>query len=212
MAKRISSSSLPTAAVKATRTKKVPVPALPPPPVRRFAALDFETADYGRDSACALSITVVEADQIVDTWTSLIRPPRRDFVFTYLHGIAWQHVKDKPVFGELWPRVAEILGSVDFIAAHNAAFDRSVIEACCALAAVESVPKPFVCTVKVARAIWGYRPTTLADVCRQLQIPLQHHDAASDARACAHILLTARQQGHEYHHFLKHHALKPRRK
>ena len=33
--------------------------AVPPGPVR-FAALDFETADYGRDSACALSIVIVE--------------------------------------------------------------------------------------------------------------------------------------------------------
>lgn len=62
----------------------------------RFAALDFETADYGRDSACALSLVIVENDTIADVWTTLIRPPRRDFVFTYLHGIAWEHVKNQP--------------------------------------------------------------------------------------------------------------------
>jgi DNA polymerase-3 subunit epsilon len=178
---------------------------------RRFAALDFETADYGRDSACALSIVIVENDRVLDTWTRLIRPPRREFVFTYLHGIAWSHVKDQPSFGELWQEAAQKLEGVDFVAAHNAAFDRSVLRACCDATGVEPLKKPFVCTVKVARAAWNLRPATLADVCRHLRIPLNHHSAESDAHACARILLAARQQGHPYEHVLKRHALRPAR-
>ena len=175
----------------------------------RFAALDFETADYGRDSACALSIVIVENDTIIDNWTSLIRPPRRGFAFTYLHGIAWEHVKDQPSFGELWGQITSRLAGVSFVAAHNASFDRSVLRACCETAALTPVKLPFVCTVKAARSIWGFYPTTLADVCRQLGIPLQHHDAESDARACARILLAARDRGHEYDRVLKACALKP---
>ena len=178
---------------------------------RRFAALDFETADYGRDSACALSIVIVENDTVLDTWTRLIRPPRREFVFTYLHGIAWSQVKDQPSFGELWQEAAQKLEGVDFVAAHNAAFDRSVLRACCDATGVEPLKKPFVCTVKVARAVWNLRPATLADVCRHLRIPLNHHNAESDAHACARILLAARQQGHPYEHVLKRHALRPAR-
>ena len=178
---------------------------------RRFAALDFETADYGRDSACALSIVIVENDTVLDTWTRLIRPPRREFIFTYLHGIAWTHVKDQPSFGELWQEAAQKLDQVGFIAAHNAAFDRSVLRSCCEAAGVEPLQKPFVCTVKVARSVWNLRPATLADACRHLRIPLNHHNAESDARACAGILLAARNQGHPYGHVLKHHALRPAR-
>ena len=177
----------------------------------RFAALDFETADYGRDSACALSIVIVENDTVLDTWTRLIRPPRREFVFTYLHGIAWTHVRDQPSFGELWQEAAQRLEEVEFIAAHNAAFDRSVLRACCEASGVEPLQKPFVCTVKVARAVWNLRPATLADACRHLRIPLNHHNAESDARACAGILLAARNQGHPYEHVLKRHALRPAR-
>ena len=177
----------------------------------RFAALDFETADYGRDSACALSIVIVENDTVLDIWTRLIRPPRREFVFTYLHGIAWSHVKDQPSFGELWQEAAQKLEGVDFVAAHNAAFDRSVLRACCDATGFEPLKKPFVCTVKVARAVWNLRPTTLADVCRHLRIPLNHRNAESDAHACARILLAARQQGHPYEHVLKRHALRPAR-
>jgi len=175
----------------------------------RFAALDFETADYGRDSACALSIVIVENDTVVDTWTRLIRPPRSGFVFTYLHGIAWPQVKDQPSFGELWQEAAQKLEGVDFVAAHNASFDRSVLRACCNTTGIEPLKKPFVCTVKVARAVWNLRPTTLTDVCQHLRIPLKHHDAESDAKACAGILLAVRTEGHAYEHVLQRHSLRP---
>jgi DNA polymerase-3 subunit epsilon len=179
---------------------------------RRFAALDFETADYGRDSACALSIVIVEDDTVRDTWTRLIRPPRHEFVFTYLHGIAWAQVKNQPSFGELWQEAAQKLSGLDFIAAHNAAFDRSVLQACCDASGVQPLRKPFVCTVKVARAVWQLRPATLADVCRHLSIPLNHHNAESDALACARILIAASRQGYAYEDVLKRHSLRPARR
>lgn len=178
----------------------------------RFAALDFETADFGRDSACALSVVIVDSEKVVDTWTSLIRPPRRTFSFTYLHGISWDHVKDKPAFGELWPAVAKLLVDVDFLAAHNASFDRSVLRACCETAGHEQTALPFLCTVKLARATWNLFPTKLSDVAQHLQIPLKHHDAASDAFACAQILIKAREKGHRYEELLQKHALKPAKK
>ena len=180
-----------------------PVAVAATPQPLRFAALDFETADYGRDSACALSIVIVEGDQVRDVWTRLIRPPRRDFVFTYLHGIAWNHVKDKPTFGELWGEITRKLEGASFVAAHNASFDRSVLKACCAAAAIQPAELSFVCTVRAARSLWGFRPANLANVCRQLRIPLQHHDAESDARACARIILAARERGHAYDHVQK---------
>ena len=198
----------PPAPLNGSAPSVIPAPLTP----LRFAALDFETANYGRNSACALSIVIVENGAIVDTWTHLIRPPSRDFVFTYLHGIAWEHVKSKPTFSELWCDIAKKLEGVSFVAAHNASFDRSVLRACCETAAVEPAKLSFVCTVKAARSIWGFYPTTLADVCRQLRIPLRHHDAESDAQACARILLAARERGHEYHHVLKTCALKAARR
>ena len=78
-----------------------------------FAALDFETADRGRDSACALSIVRVENDGIVETWSSLIRPPRSNFEFTYLHGISWERVRRQPTFAELWPQISNFLAGAE---------------------------------------------------------------------------------------------------
>jgi len=197
-----------------TTTRKPRAPRKPPPKTvltGRFAALDFETADYGRDSACALSVVIVDHEQVVDTWTSLIRPPRQVFYFTYLHGISWRDVQDKPAFGDLWPDVARRLANVDFLAAHNASFDRSVLQTCCEISGHKPVTAPFLCTVKLARATWDIFPTKLSDVARHLQIPLRHHDAASDASACAQILIKAREEGHSYEELLQKHRLKPAR-
>lgn len=162
-------------------------------PHGRFAAIDFETADYGPDSACSVALVVVDGLTIVNTGHFLIRPPRDRFHFTYIHGITWDHVKDQPTFGELWPAAEKLLDGVEFLAAHNAPFDRNVLRACCVAAGLPVPAIPFRCTVQVARKTWKVFPTKLPDVCRYLNLPLKHHDAESDATACANIVIAARK-------------------
>src|SRR5882724_10769880 len=72
-------------------------------PSMSFVAIDFETADRSLDSACAVALVKVENGQIIDRNYWLIRPPREEFRFTYLHGISWKNVADQPTFQELWP-------------------------------------------------------------------------------------------------------------
>jgi DNA polymerase III subunit epsilon len=158
-----------------------------------FVALDFETADYPRDSACALGLVRVENHRIVQRAYYLIRPPRRRFSFTYLHGITWEDVAGQPTFAELWPSLTPILDGVDFLAAHNASFDRSVLERCCETAGLTPPGLPFECTVRLARQTWDIYPTKLNDVCDHLGITLKHHFAASDAEACALIVIASHQ-------------------
>jgi len=158
-----------------------------------FTALDFETADQGRDSACAVGLALVENAKIVRTAYRLIRPPRPDMIFSYIHGIEWEHVAGEPPFGEVWPELAAFFEGIDFIIAHNAPFDKGVLNACCAAAGLEPPPRPFVCTVKLSRAELGMKPATLSHVCHNLSIPLNHHNALSDAEACAKIMITVEQ-------------------
>ena len=156
-----------------------------------FTALDFETADDQRDSACAVALVRVEGSRIVARATRLVRPPRREFLYTYIHGITWEDVRGEPDFGGVWPALAPLLEGADFLAAHNAPFDRSVLAACCAAAGIPAPALPFLCTVRLARRAWGIYPTRLPDVCGRLSIPLRHHQADSDAGACAEIVLRA---------------------
>lgn len=155
-----------------------------------FVALDFETADNGADSACAIGLVTVAGGKIVDKQHFLIKPPRPHFLFSYIHGITWEHVKDKPTFKDLWPRIKKTLDEADYVAAHNASFDKRVLAACCQAIGVKE-ERRFVCTVQLARKTWNIRPTKLNNVCDFLRIDLNHHEALSDAEACARIVIAA---------------------
>jgi DNA polymerase-3 subunit epsilon len=157
-----------------------------------FVAIDFETADYDSDSACAVGLSRVEGSEIVARKVMLLRPPRPYFIFTYIHGITWGHVKDSPTFAEAWPELSRFLDGVEFLAAHNASFDRRVLEACCLQARVSVPQTPFLCTVQVSRKTWRLRTNKLPDVCSHLGLSLKHHDAGSDADACAQIVIAAK--------------------
>jgi DNA polymerase III subunit epsilon len=158
---------------------------------RSFVAIDFETANRSRSSACAVALVRVEGDRIVERVVDLIRPPTRCFEFTYIHGISWSHVKAHRAFCAVWRCLSPLLDGAEFLAAHNAKFDQGILGTCCRESRVSIPELPFLCTVKLARARWQLRPTRLPDVCDFLGLPLRHHDPMSDAEACARIVLAA---------------------
>lgn len=133
----------------------------------------------------------VEGGRIADRCFAHLRPPRPDLELTDVHGIAWEDVARSPTFGERRPSLRARLSRVEFLAAHNASFDRSVLFACRAAAGVRPPRPPFVCPVQLARRVRGVFPTSLPDVCRRLCIPRDHHDALSYAEALARIVLAA---------------------
>lgn len=159
-----------------------------------FIAIDFETADPKRDSACAVGLVRVERGQIVARRTALIRPPRSLFTTTFIHGITWRQVAREPTFGELWPQLRPMFDGVTFIAAHNASFERSVLFTCCTAAGLEPPAARFQCTVELVRQRWGLHPAKLPHVCAHFGFELNHHDAGSDAEACARIVMRAAEE------------------
>ena len=79
-----------------------------------FVAIDFETANYRPDSACALGLVKVVDGIIVDKEVHLIKPPTREFVFTYIHGLTWKDVVKEADFGEIWPKVVPLFHGAEF--------------------------------------------------------------------------------------------------
>lgn len=156
-----------------------------------FVAIDFETANFFPDSACAVALIRVEDGQIVDRRVTLLKPPRRWFTFTHIHGLTWNHVEAAPTFAEAWNELSRFLEGATFLAAHNAGFDQAVLRTCCWRARLKPPRTPFECTLRLARKTWGLPSNKLPSVCSHLQIPLKHHDAESDAEACARIVLAA---------------------
>jgi DNA polymerase III subunit epsilon len=166
----------------------------PLPGTGRFAALDFETANYTPASACAVGVVVVEHGRIVRRVSRLIRPPGRHFVFTWLHGIRFADVENEDPFPAVWAEIRPLLARGSFVAAHNAAFDARVLAACLDHYGLDPVPLRFECTLRLARHKLGISPTNLAFVCERLGIPLSHHDPLSDAEAAARIMLAAMER------------------
>ena len=158
-------------------------------------ALDFETADNGADAACALGMARVRGSRVEDVFYRRIRPPRRRVCYTDIHGITWNMVKNCPSFGELWPECSAFLQGADYLAAHNAPFDRRILWGCCAAAGVAAPAAPFLCTVRGARKGLRLPRNRLNDVCEHLGIELEHHNAASDALASARIYIYLRAHG-----------------
>lgn len=156
-----------------------------------FLALDFETADHGRDSACAVGVCRVEGGKVVYADAVLIRPPRRTFKWTHIHGLTWNDVRDADPFSVAWPKLLPLLDGCTRMVAHNASFDRSVLEACCKAAGLTPPALPWVCTLALARARWP-KPlgNSLPEVCGRLGVALaKHHHAGADAAACAAVLV-----------------------
>ena len=133
-----------------------------------FVAIDFETADHGPDSACAVGLVRVSGAEIVKRKYYLIRPPRNSFFFTPVHGITWEHVQRKPTFEALWPKLQNFLLAAEFIASHSVGFDRRILKSCCRAAKIPPPAIPYVCTVKSRAAGLGYPPYQSVE---RLQIP-----------------------------------------
>lgn len=157
-------------------------------PSPTFIALDFETADKGPDSACALGMVRLHNGQIEDTFYSLIRPPRKQVLFTWVHGLTWPMLEPCPTFKDLWGQISTFVTGADYFAAHNASFDRGVLYACCQAAKLPQPPAPFVCTLKGSRNYLQLPSNSLNNVSAHLGIPLIHHHALEDATASAKIL------------------------
>ena len=159
-----------------------------------FTAIDFETANQSADSACQLGLVVVRAGEIVERRDWLIRPPTDEFMFTYIHGITWRDVAREADFGQLWPEISPYLIN-RVIAAHNVRFDISVFFALIKRYRIEYWKGGTIDSVTVARRAWPFLANhQLQTVASHLAIPLDHHEASSDANACAEILRRAERE------------------
>jgi DNA polymerase-3 subunit epsilon len=159
----------------------------------RALAIDFETANETRASACAVGLAWIEDGVVTRRAYSLIRPPEMRFSpgNIRVHGIYPRDVLDAPDFLTALAPFAEDLGSMVLLA-HNAAFDMGVIAATC-LAYGRPVPRlRYLCTRSIAQRAWPGQPSFgLAAMAARIGVTFQHHHAEEDAAACAEVALAA---------------------
>ncbi|MDL2213490.1 3'-5' exonuclease [Bacteroides sp. OttesenSCG-928-J23] len=158
-----------------------------------FVAIDFETANHNLHSACAVGIVTVTDGVVTDEYHCLIRP--HDNYYSWhnvaVHGITPEMTESLPGFHAVYPEIKKrLLGKT--VVAHNEQFDRSVLKQAMRMYQLDYdellLPERWECTCRIYRSL-GYKPVNLAACCARENIPLQHHEALSDARGCAMLYL-----------------------
>jgi len=156
----------------------------------RYIAFDVETPNLRNDRISAIGITVVEDGEITNEFYSLIDPevPFEPFNVE-LTGITPAMVAGKPSFAEIWPVIEPWL-SRGVLLAHNASFDMKVLARCLKAYGIFWRPEVLcACTCQMGKQnvpeSFNHKLNTL---CHFFRIPLDHHNAGSDSRACAELL------------------------
>lgn len=155
--------------------------------------IDFETANFDAASSIALGLCGVDkTGSILFKQSWLYRPEGRLYIrpdFIDIHGITPAMIKNKPRFRELWDEIGPYLMAAPLLVAHNAGFDRRVLDGTLARAEIELPRKHWQCTVQLSRRTWPHLYNhKLSTVAAHIGFALDHHDAGSDSEACAHIL------------------------
>lgn len=156
-----------------------------------FTAIDFETANRQTHSACSVALTIVRDSKIVDEYYSLIQPETWfDRVNTQIHGINEADVHNSPKFPDVWKEMAHFFTPDQLVVAHNMPFDKRILTGTLTHYGVKTPEFKTLCTVRTSRALLRELPNhKLNTVSSYYDIPLNHHHALDDARACATILL-----------------------
>jgi DNA polymerase-3 subunit epsilon len=158
----------------------------------RVLCIDFETANYNPESACAIGYALIENGILVEKGSSLIKPHENysEFIpdFIRIHGIKPAHVRNKPEFPEIYEKIRPLfIGST--LAAHFAVFDSKVLHALIKLYSIDFPQTEFICTCKLTQSLWKQLENhKLPTVCKHIKYKLNHHDAGSDAEGCSAVL------------------------
>jgi len=159
-----------------------------------FTAIDFETATGNRNSACAVGIITVENGEIIDEYYTLIQPPNNEYNWhnKQVHGITENDTHNAPTFNKIYPEIKKRLQE-KIVVAHNESFDRSVLQKTMTENGFDyselRISDRWKCTMKLCRANDKYPSGKLDECCAVDNIELKHHEALSDARACAELYL-----------------------
>ena len=179
----------------------------------RYVVFDVETPNRFNDRMSAIGVAVVEEGEITEEFFSYVDPETHfDWFNTRLTGISADTVRDAPTFPELWERL-EPLFSHGILAAHNAPFDLGVLKKCLAAYGIDWKPTVrYCCTARMGRVLLPGMKHNLNVLCDYYGIPLDHHQADSDSRACAEILLRYLRDGAEEKQFIRTYRLQPKDK
>jgi len=149
-----------------------------------FTAIDFETAQGYRWSICQLGLVRVVNGKITDEVNILVQPPDNYYWerFTEIHGINSYQTAQSPTFNNIWHQIAPFIENQSVVAHNGLSFDFPVLSKTLEYYNMQIPEYDKFCTYRIFKE-------NLASLCNKHNIPLNHHDALSDAKACATLFL-----------------------
>jgi DNA polymerase III subunit epsilon len=149
-----------------------------------FTAIDFETAQGYRWSICQVGLIRVENGAIAHEINLLVQPPGNYYwdKFIGVHGIRPRDTANAPTFDKIWHKIQPLITNQTVVAHNGLAFDFPVLAQTLNLYDIAVPEYQKKCTYKIYRK-------GLAKLCNENNLSLTHHDALSDARACAELYL-----------------------
>jgi len=164
--------------------------------MKDFIAIDFETANPQRVSACAIGYAKISHCKIVETNGHLIKPVGGHASFqSKIHGIKDEHTFDKPYFGELFSEIRDIFNYP--LVAHSL-FDKQVLSALSDHFNL-GLNFDYIDSSAVAKEkLPNLKNCKLQTLVKHFGLPkFKHHDAKEDAIACAKVFLLLQDQDQE---------------
>jgi DNA polymerase-3 subunit epsilon len=148
-----------------------------------FTAIDFETAHGKMWSICQIGLVRVEAGVIVKELELLVQPPGNEYHWgnSRVHGLTRKDTASAPYFDAVWDQVEPYITG-QHVVAHNASFDCACLDQTLDFYRLSKPKYHNHCTVKIFKR-------NLALLCEEYSIELKHHNALSDARACARLFM-----------------------
>jgi len=149
-----------------------------------FTAIDFETAQGKRWSICQVGLIRVEKGIIKDQVSILVQPPNNYYWdnFIDIHGITPQQTANAPTFDKVWKQIEPFIKNQNVVAHNGFSFDFHCISQTLEYYGITPPNYTGHCTYRIFR-------DNLASLCREHKIPLNHHNALSDAMACAKLFM-----------------------
>lgn len=127
-----------------------------------------------------MGLVRVENGKIVKEINLLVQPPKNFYLYKMIqvHGITPMQTAQSPFFDEIWHLIEPYVKYQTVVAHNGISFDFPVLKN---TLQYYDLPEPEYekkCTYRIYKS-------NLADLCIKNNIALKHHDALSDAKACA---------------------------
>lgn len=169
-------------------------PCAPAPVVPDFVVVDVETACSRVSSICQIAVVGVRAGQEIFAYETLVDPCDDFSPFnTRIHGIRREHVAGQPTFADIHAVLdAHVAGRITV--AHSF-FDKGALGAACRVHARSAIETTWLDSARVAKRAWPQLSSHRLNVLSHyLGISHKHHDALSDARAAAIVVVRAMEE------------------